>query len=115
MLWWIIPENLINSTTTATTSKISTNTSEHAQKISIRWDTIHETFTFSIFFCVLVATILVYYIINHKPTTLNNNIRIRQMQQIQAEPETLIELLNLPPSPNDDLDAITSSNLSTKA
>jgi hypothetical protein len=112
MVWWIIPENLIDST--ATTSKISTNTSEHDQKISIMWNTIHQTGLITIFFFVLVVTVLAYYIINHKLTILNDNIRIRQMQQTQAEPETLIELLNLQPPPNDELDAITRSNLSTK-
>ena len=66
---WIIPTNLVDLTTKATiTSTISTDTSEKAQKISIMWKTIYQTFTFSIstgsismFFFVLVAIVLVYY------------------------------------------------------
>jgi hypothetical protein len=39
---WIIPANLVDLTTKATTtSTISTDTSEKAQKISIMWETIH--------------------------------------------------------------------------
>jgi hypothetical protein len=121
---WIIPANLVDLTTKATiTSTISTDTSEHDQKISFMWDTIHQTFTFSvstgsisILFFVLVATVLVYYI------RKNQKICIQQMQQTQPEPvvptsfqtesETLIELLNLPPPPYDKLYSITSSSVS---
>ncbi len=121
---WIIPANLIDSATTAktTTSTISTDTSEHAQKMSIMWDTIHQTYTFSVSTCsisilffVLVATVLVYYI------RKKQSIRIQQMQQTQPEPivptsfqtesETLIELLNSPPPSYDDLYSITSSSV----
>ena len=110
---WIIPANLVDLTTKATTtSTISTYTSERAQKMSIMWDTIQQTFSVStgsicIFFFVLMATVLVYYI------RKNQRICIQQMQQTQPEPivstssqtesETLIELLNLPPPPYDDL------------
>ena len=43
---WIIPANLVDLTTKATTtSTISTYTSERAQKMSIMWDTIQQTFS----------------------------------------------------------------------
>jgi hypothetical protein len=121
---WIIPANLIDSATAAktTTSTISTDTSEHAQKMSIMWDTIHQTYTFSVSTCsisilffVLVATVLVYYI------RKKQSIRIQQMQQTQPEPivptsfqtesETLTELLNSPPPSYDDLYSITSPSV----